>query len=255
MPSGVWLGMSSGSLSENRPNITSISSASAANESQYVEIVKTEEPNIAYWYRFKDGVLGAVSQTIRVVGLSKDQVFRMSGEAFKKYDAEFILIGTQKIVRSFNAESTLLTAQHWQKKDGNLQGYIVVSSHEITQVLFDPKRFGFSDFFLSAERLPDVQANEKVVREMMKDIQNTKPQSNLAPLVDLLPEVAKESVSTPTSMATTQATPAPTQHFQSMPVQRESTKFEQSTVRWPWILGGILLLAIAGRVLFKFLRK
>lgn len=230
MPSGVWIGMSSESLSQVRRDAVSIGSAPAENVSQFVEILATDVPPGAYWYRFKDNELGAVLKTTRVSGLSRSETIHLAGDITKEYKAEFALIETQQIVRSFNAQSTLLSAQLWRENSGIWQSYFMVSNHEITQVLFDPKKFGFDDFFLPAERLPDVQANEKAVREMMKEVQSTASQSNLLPLIDLLPEVVevvKESASPPTATAPTQTAPDSTQELESTPASPTATPVQQ----------------------------
>jgi hypothetical protein len=260
MPSDVWFGMSKESLSEVRSNTANIGSAPTANESHYVEIVRTKEPNSAYWYRFKDDALGAISKTIRVAGLSKDQVLSMVRETLKEYEDDFILVGSHKIVRSFNAESTLLTAQRWQKKEGGLQGYFVVSNHEITQVLFDPQKFDLSDFFLPAERLADVRENEKAVREILKAGQGAQPQSNLAPLVDLLPEATKESASAPTPepKAAMQTTPFPTMETQSTaPATLTPTPMPETKLSpvFPIVPASIVASVILGIVVYLLRRK
>lgn len=252
--------MSSESLVENRTNAINVGSAPAANEAHYVEIDRSQKPNITYWYRFKDDTLGAVSKSVRIIGHSKDQIFLEAGETLRKYSQDFSLVGVKQIVRSFNAESVVLSAQHWQQNSQTQEIYIIVSNHEITQVLFDPKKFGFSDFFLSAERLPDVQANEKVVREMMKDVQNTKSQSNLAPLIDLLPEVAKESVSTPMSTVITQAAPmppaaTPVQQLKSAASPTPAPEPKPASPGFPVVPVAIVVAVVVGIVLYLLRRK
>ena len=100
------------------------------------------------------------------------------------------------------------------------------------------------------------------LRAGIEIIKNPTPQPSASPSIKallLLNESSKPSLPPSTPTAATQTTPDP---LIATPVQQSKTAeshtptvAETKSTPWPWIIGAILLLAVAGGIFFKFLRK
>jgi hypothetical protein len=262
-PKDVQMGMSLSALLANRPQAKDAGLTSKDGNQQFVEIVSSNGGRIAYWYRFKNEVLGAMTKSIMASKTPVEQVRESIQLMQKELQGSFDFIGSDQIVRSTGSQSELLTAQHWKEKAGALELYFVGSNQEITLVFFDPKDFGKKDFFLGPERLADVQANEKSVRALIKEMKSepTKPEPML--LADLIPK--KSTDAKPTTSVNPEPSPLVTPYIapQSEPQKSslktaapiEPTTTKQQPSPWFWIIAALFLSAVIGGILFKFLSK
>jgi hypothetical protein len=262
-PTGVLMGMSPSALLATRPQAKDVGLTSKDGSRQFVEIVSSNGGRIAYWYRFKNETLGAVTKSIMASKTPVEQVRESTHVMQAELQGSFDLIENDQIVRSTGSQSELLTAQHWKEKAGALELYFVASSQEITLVFFDPKDFGKKDFFLGPERLADVQANEKSVRALIKEMKPDPTKPEPVPLADLL---SKKSTDTkPTTSVNPEPSPLVTPNIapQSEPetsslktaTQIEPTTTKQQHSPWFWIIATFFLLAVIGGILLKLLRK
>lgn len=262
-PTGVLMGMSPSALLATRPQAKDVGLTSKDGSRQFVEIVSSNGGRMAYWYRFKNETLGAVTKSIMASKTPIEQVRESIQVIQAELQGSFDFIGSDQIVRSTGSQSELLNAQHWKEKAGALELYFVASSQEITLVFFDPKDFGKKDFFLGPERLADVQANEKSVRALIKEMKPDPTKPELVPLADLL---SKKSTDTkPTTLVNPEPSPLVTPNIapRSEPETsslKTATQIEPTTTKkqpspWFWIIATFFLLAVIGGALFKFLRK
>lgn len=259
LPSGVTFGMTPDQLTQARPEARKndlIQSQTTGTELvAMVEIARQGKSGTAFWYRFKNGKLGAVSRSVSTKNLPAESAQGSAVKTYNEIRSNFDLLREEEVLRSTGASTFLLSAQLWEDKAKELNIYFAASSQENTVIVFDPKSFGSKDFFVPIDKRKEIDAQAKSVRDMLGESVPTP-----SPVVDLLPTVAKESASTPLPepKTTTQTTPVPTEKPQSSvpatPPQSSMTA-ETKSSPWPWIVGAILLLAVVGGILFKFRRK
>lgn len=195
IPAGVQIGMSYSALTKTRPKAKDAGLASNDGSQQFVEIVISGSERVAYWYRFRNEILGAVTKSVMAKKTPVEQV-RESVEAIQaEIQSRFNFVQSDEIVRSTGIHSEILTAQHWKDNGGDLELYFVASNQEITLVFFNPKNFDKSDFFLGPKRLEDVRASKKSVQQILKGIKPESIQLEPVPLIDLLS--SEPSVSLP----------------------------------------------------------
>lgn len=259
LPSGVAFGMTPDQLAQARPEARKndlIQSQNTGTELvTMVEIARQGNSGTAFWYRFKNGKLGAVSRSVSTKNLPAESAQGSAAKTYNELRANFDLLRQEEVLRSTGANTFQLSTQLWEDKTKGLNIYFAASSQENTVIVFDPRSFGSTDFFVSIDKRKEIDAQSKSVRDMLGESVPTP-----APIIDLLPKVVKESAFTPkpAPMATTQSTPVPTEKPQS-PVpatpSQSLTATDTKSTPWPWIIGAILLLAVAGGILFKFRRK
>lgn len=240
---------------EARKNDLSQSQGTEAESIAMVEIARRGNSGTAFWYRFKNGKLGAVSRSVSTKNLPAESAQGSAVKTYNELRSNFDLLREEEVLRSTGASTFLLSAQLWEDKAKELNIYFAASSQENTVIVFDPKSFFSKDFFVPIDKRKEIDAQAKSVRDMLGE---SVPTPSL--VVDLLPTVAKESASTPVPepKTTTQTTPVPTEKPQSSvpatPPQSPMTA-ETKSSPWPWIIGAILFLAIAGGILLKLQLK
>ena len=119
------------------------------------------QSTVGYWYRFKDGKLGAITRSSVIAGMTEERVQETVTKILANLKENFEQKGEEKILRSTGAANTLLTAQLWENKSSGEQAYLVASNSEITLVVFNPKLFGRKHFFVGKEKLKDFEARAK----------------------------------------------------------------------------------------------
>ena len=259
LPSGVTFGMTPDQLTQARPEARKndlIQSQTTGTELvAMVEIARQGKSGTAFWYRFKNGKLGAVSRSVSTKNLPAESAQGSAVKTYNEIRSNFDLLREEEVLRSTGASTFLLSAQLWEDKAKELNIYFAASSQENTVIVFDPKSFGSKDFFVPIDKRKEIDAQAKSVRDMLGE---SVPTPSL--VVDLLPTVAKESASTPVPepKTTTQTTPVPIEKPQSSvsatPPQSPMTA-ETKSFPWPWIIGAILFLAIAFGILLKLRLK
>lgn len=259
LPSGVAFGMTPDQLAQARPearmNDLIQSQNTGAESVVMIEIARQGNSVTAFWYRFKNGKLGAVSRSVSMKNIPAESAQVSAAKTYNELRSNFDLLRQEEVLRSTGASTFQLLAQLWEDKTKGLNIYFAASSQENTVIVFDPKSFGSKDFFVPLDKRKEIDAQAKSVRDMLGESVPTP-----SPIVDLLPTVAKESVSTtvPEPVTTKQGTPVPTEKPQPLvpatPTKSTMTT-ETNSTPWPWIIGAILLLAVAGGILFKLQRK
>jgi hypothetical protein len=260
IPLGVAFGITPEQLVQARPQVQkdslNKSQVTQAEESgSMVEYIRQGNGATVYWYRFKNGKLGAVSRSTATRNLSSESAQSGASQVYNKLRENFDLRGQDEILRLGGAGTSLLSAQLWEDKEKGRNIYFIASSQEISVIVFDHKSFGAADFFASLDKRKEIDAQAKSVRDMLGESLPTP-----SPIVDLLPMIAKESASTPqpATKATMQSIAVPSEKQQSSvretPTESQSTA-ETKSSPWPWIIGAIILLAVASGVLLKLRRK
>lgn len=205
LPSGIALGMSLDAVTQVRPearktDATQDRDATSDESATMVEVARQGKVGTAYWYRFKNGKLGAVSRSISTKNLPAESAESDAGRVYNELRESFELLRQEEILRSTGAATFLLAAQLWEDKENGLNVYFVASSQENTIIIFDPNDFGAKDFFVPFDKRQEIDAQAKSVRDMLGESMPTP-----APIIDLLPQVIKESASN--RAATTPAPP------------------------------------------------
>jgi len=260
LPSGVEIGMSPEQVRIARPQAVASAAAqpSAARVDttfvQMVEITPQGNTRVAYWYRFKGGKLGAVTRSLMVTGMPIEHAQAGASKVVGELKADFILKGQEQVARSTGTENVIVTAQLWEDTATGRNLYFVTTNREITVVIFDPKAFGKSDFFLGPERMKDLDAHAESVRGMID-----KAAATPVPIIDLLPKVAAASASptpvTPAAATPAPATPAPSAAPAASPspttpvVQTPAVPSEHSAPVWPWVVGILALVLVVALAL------
>ena len=259
LPSGVTFGMTPDQLTQARPEARKndlIQSQTTGTELvAMVEIARQGKSGTAFWYRFKNGKLGAVSRSVSTKNLPAETAQESAEKTYNELRSNFELLRQEEVLRSTGASTFQLSAQLWEDKAKGLNIYFVASSHENTVIVFNPKFFVSRDFFVNLDKRKELDAQAQSVRDLLGESVPTSTH-----IIDLLPTVVKVSASTPQ--------PAVKAAMQSIAVQsekpqssvRETATESQSTAETksspsPWIIGAILLLAVASGVLLKLRRK
>ena len=245
LPKGVTIGMTPQQVSAARPgaikNDLQSSSPNAADNRARLEMIElsTEgRSRVAYWYRFKDGTLGAVTRSIMVLTMPVDHAQAGASKIHGDLESDFALKGQEPVLRSNGTENTVLAAQLWEDKAHSLEVYFVATNQEITLTVFDPKRFGKSDFFVGPERRKDFDAQAAAVRSLTENAATPKP------VVDLMPAIAGAS-----PILTPPSTPANETGMESKSPSSDSVQTPAATAAhgrtplWPWI-GGLGIAAL-----------
>lgn len=259
LPSGVAFGMTPDQLAKARPEARKndlIQSQNTGIESvAMVEIARQGNSGTAFWYRFKNGKLGAVSRSVSTKKLSAESAQGSAVQIYNELQSNFDLLRQEEVLRSTGASTFQLSAQLWEDKAKELNIYFVASSQENTVIIFDPKSFGSTDFFVPVDKLKEIEAQAKSVKDMLGESVPTP-----SPIIDLLPKVVKESASAPAPapVATIQATPVPTQHAQSTapatpPPKKAEIKAAPSG--FPLLPVAIIGVVIVGIVIYILRRK
>jgi hypothetical protein len=259
LPSGVKFGMTPDQLTQARPEARKndlIKSPSTGTESvAMVEIARQGKSGTAFWYRFKNGKLGAVSRSISTKNVPAESAQGSAAQTYNELRANFDLLRQEEVLRSTGASTFQLSAQLWEDKAKSLNIYFVASSQENTLIIFDPETFGSTDFFVPLDKRKEIDAQEKSVRDMLGESAPTPP-----PVIDLLPKVTKESTSTPVPApeAKSQAAPVPTQQPQSTPPTTPfppTVEDKSASPGFPIMPVAIISAVIVGIVIYLLRRK
>lgn len=254
IPPGVEIGMSPEQVKAARPQAMTggmLQPSAAKTDTTFVqmaEITPQGNTRVAYLYRFKAGKLGAVLRSLMVTGMPIEHAQAGASKAADEIKANFVLKGQEQVARSTGTENTIVTAQLWEDAGAGRNIYFVTTNREITVVIFDPKAFGKSDFFLGPERMKDLEAHAESVRGMID-----KAAATPVPIVDLLPKVAMAST-TPTPAKPPSTTPVPTSAVPtatpapSLPTPTVAANpapvIERKSPVWPWVVGILTLVVI-----------
>lgn len=261
LPSGVAFGMTPDQLSQARPearkNDLTQSQNMGTESVAMVEIARQGNFVTAFWYRFKNGTLGAVSRSVSTKNLPAESAQESAAKTYNELRANFDLLRQEEVLRSTGASTFQLSAQLWEDKTKRLNIYFVATSQENTVIVFDPKSFGSTDFFVPISKRKEIDAQAKSVREMLGESVPTPP-----PIIDLLPTIVKESALTPTPTPETapQTTPVPlvatpTQKQTPQPsTTAEETETKSSPSGFPIVPVAIVVVVIVG-ILFFILRR
>lgn len=263
LPSGVVLGMTLDQLAQVRPEARKndlIQSQNTDDESvAMVEILRQGNAGTAFWYRFKNGKLGAVSRSVSTKNLSSESAQASAGQTYDELRENFNLLRQEEVLRSTGAATFQVSAQLWEDKAKGLNIYFVASSQENTVIIFDPATFSSRDFFVPVDKRGEIDAQAKSVRDILGKSAPTPP-----PVVDFLPEVTKEAASkaptpSPTAAPTTPVPPTttPVQQPQSTaPATPSPTAAQTQSSRGfpivPLAIGGAVIVGI---VLYLLRRK
>ena len=88
-------------------------------------------------------------------------------------------------MRSNGNTNVTVTAQLWQGGDPQTSVYFVATTYELTLIVFDPLQFNKTDFFLGAERLPEMDSRvDQVTKLADHGIKSASPT-----LTDLIPDI------------------------------------------------------------------
>lgn len=261
LPAGIQIGCSVHEVRNQRPGIIEnpmhlSAGVEPENALELIEPPKHGQVPLGYWYRFKDGELRAVTRSLLVRGLPEAHLLSSASTLYGELKTNFVLKGTEKVLRSTGVGATLLTAELWEDATTGLEVYFVASSEETTLIVFDPKIFSRRSFFLGPERMKDFEAPEEAVEGV-----NDKATESPYLITDLLPKVAAaNATAVPPAASNSEATRSPITPNAAAPtatpkpspvVQAEPSK----SPPWPWIVGAILLLAVAGGILLKLRGK
>ncbi len=185
-PTGVRIAISSEQLKSLRPQAIEIAPIDASGWVAHGVTMMLEPPDrrgdlAAYWWRFKDKKLAAITKSTLPPRAESDNRMRLAvQEIINDLSASFQKITEEKILRSSGGHNILLTAQLWENADAGRSVYLVASNEETTIIMFDPKIFGSRNFFVSSDRLKDIEAMTET---------SGIPKS-LSPPVDLLSKLA-----------------------------------------------------------------
>ena len=260
LPSGVAFGMTPDQLAQARPEARKndlIQSQNTGTESvTMVEIARQGNSGTAFWYRFKNEKLGAVSRSVSTKNLPTESAQGSAAQTYNELRANFDLLRQEEVLRSTGASTFQLSTQLWEDKTKGLNIYFAASSQENTVIVFDPISFDSTDFFVPISKRKEIDAQAKSVRDMLGESVPTPP-----PIIDLLPKVVKESAltPTPTPATTAQTTPVPAaatpvQHPKSTATPSPTVQ-SQSSRGLPIVPLSIVVVVIAGIALFILRRK
>ena len=259
LPSGVAFGMTPDQLAQARPEARKNDLIQFQNTGTelvtMVEIARQRNSGTAFWYRFKDGKLGAVSRSVSTKNVPAESAQGSAAKTYNGLRSNFDLVREEDVLRSTGASTFQLSAQLWEDKSRGLNIYFVASSHENTVIVFNPKFFVSRDFFVHLDKRKELDAQAQSVRDLLGESVPTPPH-----IIDLLPTVVKASASTPqpavkaTMQSIAVASEKPQSSVRETPTESQSTAETKSSPS-PWIIGAILLLAVASGVLLKLRRK
>lgn len=261
LPSGVALGMTPDQLVQARPEARKndlIQSQNSETEAvAMVEIARQGNSGTAFWYRFKNGKLGAVSRSVSTKHLPAESARANASHTYNELGANFDLLRQEEVLRSTGASTFQLSAQLWEDKTKGLNIYFVASSQENTVIVFDPKSFGLKDFFVPIDKRKEIEAQAKSVRDILGESVPTPP-----PIIDLLPEVLKKSAlkPTPTPATATQTPPIPPvgtsdQKPKSAAAPTPAAEAKSAPSGFPFVPMAIVGAVILGIVLYLRRRK
>jgi len=163
-PTGVRIAISSEQLKSLRPQAIEVAPIDASGPVLPSVTMMMEPPNrrgepTAYWWRFKDNKLGAITKSTLPPRAESDNRMRLAvQEIINSLSASFQKKTEEKILRSSGGNNIILTAQLWENADAGRNVYFVASNEETTIIIFDPKIFGYRNFFVSPDRLKDFEA-------------------------------------------------------------------------------------------------
>jgi len=174
LPPKIHLGMTEKEVRETRPLVfdpkVSENFGDPQNRKlQLMEAAMDAGIRTVTSYYFKNHVLQGlmVSQTYAPAVLAK------AAEAIRDEMAEGRLaqLADQKILKSDGEFIAELTATHWRGGvDGGLEIYAAASNRDVSVVLFDPRFFSVTDFFIDATRRAEVEWMVKGIKAREKRV-------------------------------------------------------------------------------------
>jgi hypothetical protein len=184
LPTNVSIGMSAGDFGTVRPsarkNDLIAPSSGHQNAFDMVEIAQQGGNRVAYWYRFKEGVLEAVTQSMMTALLPLDQAEAAARQFEQDMSTSFQFKEHLNVLRRTGSQTSIISVQLWEDATRELNVYFLATNREITFVMFNPKQLGKNDFFVGSERQEDFDNKATVLGEQTKDAKRP------TPLVDLL---------------------------------------------------------------------
>jgi len=242
LPSGVSIGISPSQLQGLRPKVINNPLSFHGNgvsngNAELVEAPIHGQTPVAYWYRFKDNKLEAITSSLWTRSLPDERIKAMVLSAYHSLSNGFRLIGEQEILRSTGATNAILKAQLWEDENMGLQIYLVASNEELTIIVFNPKLFGKADFFVGPEKLKDFESQAKVIRESTSKIPTENPPK------DVLSELL--SSQGPINAATASAPNSSSAHNSKATIEGSPWLFRAGIAAV--ILVAVVLLVVFGR--------
>jgi hypothetical protein len=170
-PQNIKLGLSTEHLKAIRPAATRSPAAllprSGQTTSSSFEMVERISPAIFYTYVFRDNVLQAVIRSEPVIPNVPSLINPM--ELNNSLSRDFRLVRSDKIARaSGTLEHFPVTADLWNDPKSGLQAYFVSTSQETTLIFFNPSKLNGGNFFVGADKIPELKAGADAIRSQTK---------------------------------------------------------------------------------------
>jgi hypothetical protein len=182
LPQNIELGLSTEQLKAVRPAAARSPAALLPLSGQVspssFEMVERTSPATFYTYVFRDNILQAVIRSEPVVpDLAPTMI---PAELNNLLSQDFQFLRSEKIARaSGTLEHFPVTADLWSDPKTGLQSYFVSTSQETTLILFNPSKLNGGNFFVGADKIPELKAGADAIRSQTKTDPKATP-----PLVD-----------------------------------------------------------------------
>ena len=180
-PQNVKLGLSVEQLKAIRPDAVQSTAAllPRSNQAQKsFEMIERISPATFYTYAFTDNILQAVIWSEPVIS-SLPSLIKPS-ELSSSLSQESQFVRSEKIARaSGTLEHFSVTADLWNDSKTGLQAYFVSTSQETTLIFFNPSKLNGGNFFVGADRIPELKADADAIRSQTKTDPKASP-----PLID-----------------------------------------------------------------------
>jgi hypothetical protein len=181
-PKNIELGLTTEQLQTVRPAAEKSPAAllprsSPVSEGSF-EMVERISPATFYTYVFRDNLLRAV---IRSEPVASDLPPTMIPEELNNFfSKDFQFLRSERIARaSGTLEHFPVTADLWRDPRTGSHCYFVSTSQETTLVLFNPSELSGGNFFVGADKIPELKAGADAIRSQTKTDTKATP-----PLVD-----------------------------------------------------------------------
>lgn len=178
-PQNIELGLSTEQLKAVRPAAARSPAALLPRSGQAspssFEMVERISPATFYTYVFRDNILQAVIRSEPVVpDLSPKMI---PAELNNLLSQDFQFLRSEKIARaSGTLEHFPVTADLWIDPKTGLQSYFVSTSQETTLILFNPSKLSGGNFFVGADKIPELKVGADAIRSQTKTDLRATPQ-------------------------------------------------------------------------------
>jgi hypothetical protein len=180
-PQNVKLGLSVDQLKAIRPDAVQSMAALLPRSNQAhktFEMIERISPATYQTYVFSDNILQAVIWSEPVIS-SLPSLINPS-ELSNSLSQEFQFVRSDKIARaSGTLEHFPVTADLWNDSKTGLQAYFISTSQETTLIFFNPSKLNGGNFFVGADKIPELKADADAIRSQTKTDPKASP-----PLID-----------------------------------------------------------------------